>query len=138
MDERLQHLRILSIFHYVVGGLAALFACIPLIHFSLGLGMTAGWFPPEGSGEPIPRFIGILLMVFAGGAVLLGWIFALCTILAGWYLAERRHYTYCLVMAGVECIFMPFGTVLGVFTIVLLSRPAVRSLFEGEPPPSGN
>jgi hypothetical protein len=36
---------------------------------------------------------------------------------------------YCLVVAGIECIFMPFGTVLGVFTIIVLMRPSVRNLF---------
>jgi hypothetical protein len=27
-----QHLQLLAIFHYVVGGMTALFACMPLIH----------------------------------------------------------------------------------------------------------
>jgi len=34
------------------------------------------------------------------------------------------------VMAAIECIFMPFGTVLGVFTIVVLARPSVKEMFE--------
>jgi hypothetical protein len=34
-------------------------------------------------------------------------------------------------MAGVMCIFMPFGTVLGVFTLIVLLRPSVKPLFEG-------
>jgi hypothetical protein len=33
-------------------------------------------------------------------------------------------------MAAVECLFMPFGTVLAVFTLVVLLRPAVKQLFE--------
>jgi hypothetical protein len=33
------------------------------------------------------------------------------------------------VMAGVECIFAPFGTVLGVFTIIVLMRESVKQLF---------
>ncbi len=53
---------------------------------------------------------------------------------AGYYLSKRQHYTFCLVMAGVECIFIPFGTVLGIFTIIVLARPVVKALFEpGEP-----
>jgi hypothetical protein len=32
-------------------------------------------------------------------------------------------------MAGVACMFMPFGTVLGVFTIVVLLRDSVKELF---------
>lgn len=44
---------------------------------------------------------------------------------------------FCLIMAGIACLFMPFGTVLGVFTIVVLTRESVRemiSLGEGIEP----
>ena len=51
-------------------------------------------------------------------------------VLAGRNLARRRRYLFCQVVAGVGCMFMPFGTVLGVFTLVVLSRPAVRNLFQ--------
>jgi hypothetical protein len=33
-------------------------------------------------------------------------------------------------VAALSCAFMPFGTVLGVFTIVVLVRPSVKQLFE--------
>jgi len=59
--------------------------------------------------------------------------FAVCLALAGRFLAQRRRYYYCLVMAGIACMFMPFGTVLGVFTIIVLLRESVKELFgEGE------
>jgi hypothetical protein len=32
-------------------------------------------------------------------------------------------------MAAVECLFIPFGTVLGVFTILVLQRPTVKAMF---------
>ncbi len=37
MNQDLDHLRLLAIFHYVVAGLAALVACFPLIHLVMGL-----------------------------------------------------------------------------------------------------
>jgi hypothetical protein len=40
-------------------------------------------------------------------------------------------------MAGIACVFMPFGTVLGVFTIIVLMRDSVRRLF-GRPVSSGD
>jgi len=39
---------------------------------------------------------------------------------------------FCLVMAGAECLFMPFGTVLGVFTIILLLQEPVKQLFNSQ------
>jgi len=37
-------------------------------------------------------------------------------------------------MACIECLFMPFGTVLGVFTILVLVRESVKQLFGVELP----
>jgi len=39
---------------------------------------------------------------------------------------------FCLIVAGIICIFMPLGTILGVFTIIVLVRPSVKAMFEGQ------
>ncbi len=126
MNQDLEHLKLLSIFHYVVAGLVALFACFPLIHFFVGLGMVTGAFD-DAPGEA--QIFGFGLMVFAGLFILSGWAMAVAVLFAGRSLAKRTRYTYCLVVAGIECVFMPFGTVLGVFTIVVLMRESVKALF---------
>ena len=126
MNQDLDQLRLLSIFHYVVGGMAALFACIPFFHFFIGLAMATGLLE---NTDPVAQGFGVFFMVFAGLMILAGWTFAICVINAGRFLGGRRRYMYCLVMAAVECVFMPFGTVLGVFTIIVLNRPSVKRLF---------
>jgi hypothetical protein len=129
MPQDEDHLTLLSIFHYVVGGLAGLFALFPVIYLVFGLFFI---FAPEqfkGQGEPPPAFIGWILVIFAAAFIAVGWVFAGFVLAVGRFLAKRRHYMFCLVMAGVECIFMPFGTVLGVFTIIVLLRESVKQLF---------
>ena len=37
-----EHLRLLSIFHYVVAGLAALLGTVPVIHLTIGILMLEG------------------------------------------------------------------------------------------------
>lgn len=125
MNQDIQHLKLLSIFHYVVGGIAALLACIPIIHLVVGIAAIAA------SSEAPPRaFIGwIFCIIVALALILIGWAFAACAIATGRFLAQRAHYMFCLVMGCVECIFIPFGTVLGVFTILVLMRPSVKRLF---------
>lgn len=131
MNQDLEHLRLLSIFHYVVAGLTFLFACIPLIHLGLGIAMIVGW---EGfENDRPPEFAGWLMTCFAGGFILAGWALAFCMALAGRNLARQRRYHFCLVVAAIACTLMPFGTVLGIFTIIVLMRPSVRALFEGAP-----
>ena len=35
-----------------------------------------------------------------------------------------------MVIAGVCCMFMPLGTILGVFTLVTLNKDSVKELFD--------
>ncbi len=127
MDQDQEHLRLLSVFHYVVAGLVALFSCFLIFHVAIGIAMVTGVFE-----DGPPRVFAWLFLVLPGTFMLLGWALAACLFLAGRYLAARKHYTFCLVMGAISCLFMPFGTVLGVFTIIVLMRPSVVELFATE------
>lgn len=129
MEEDIEYLRLLSIFHYVVGGLAALFACFPIIYIAVGV--LALYVPGsmDAEGEALPALFGWIFIVFGGALILVGWAFAVFSIVAGRYLARQAHYLFCMVMAAIECIFIPFGTVLGIFTILVLSKPSVKKMF---------
>ena len=125
-----QHLHLLSIFHYIVAGVTALISCFPIIHFTVGVGiMIASLTQPQDYGNFPGFFFGLMFAVIGGSIILIGWILAICIALAGRFLSRRKHYTFCLVMAGIECAFTPFGTVLGVFTIIVLVRQSVKELF---------
>ncbi len=123
-----EHLRLLAIFHYVVGGLTALFACFPFIHLGMGVFMLLK--PEAFKPKPPPEFVAWILIGVAAAIILTGWVLALFFVLAGRNLSRRRRYLFCQVVAGIGCVFMPFGTVLGVFTLLVLSRPSVKELFQ--------
>ena len=128
-----EHLKLLSIFHYVKGGISALFACIPIIHIVLGLIMiVAPHVFGQGKDQP-PAFIGWLFVVLGGSIILLGWTFAALTLIAGRCIARRNHRTFVFIWACVECLSIPFGTVLGVCTIVVLNRASVKEMFNPRP-----
>lgn len=130
-DQQKSYLDLLAVAHYVVGGLAALLSCFALIYLVLGGFMMAR---PQAFGpdEP-PAFVGCLIFGIGAGLLLLGWIYAGATLFAGRCLQRRRHYVFVLVMAVVSCLFTPFGTILGILTIILLLQPEVKALFEAPP-----
>ena len=130
-NKDLEHLRLLSIFHYVVAGLLALFAMIPFVHLAVGIAIISGVLDDVDSGSPPPAFIGWVFVAVAATLILGGWTLAIVIAVAGRKLRRRTGHMFCLVVAGIECIFTPFGTVLGVFTIIVLMRPSVRVLFGG-------
>jgi hypothetical protein len=131
-DLDLQHLKALSICHYVLGGLVALISSLFLIHVSMGIMMITSPSTMSGSGPPPPPFMGWMFLMIGSGAVLAGWTFAAFIITAGRFLARRKHHLFCLIMAGVSCAWAPLGTVLGVFTIIVLLRPSVKELFQAD------
>jgi hypothetical protein len=130
-----EHLRLLSIFHYVVAGLTALVGCFPLIHVTIGLIIA---FAPEtfndNKGEPAPAWIGLIFAGIGGAVIAMFWSLAACIAFAGRFLARRKCYMFCLVIAAIECMFAPFGTVLGVFTIIVLVRDSVKQSFAAVAP----
>lgn len=127
-----EHLKLLSIFYYILGGINAFFSFIPLIYVGIGgllLGLTSAI--PVKPGEPSPAVIGWVFILI--GAFIFFFILALSLlkIYAGYCIAKRRHRVFCYVVAVLTCLSFPYGTVLGVFTFIVLSREAVIEQFSG-------
>jgi len=134
MNQDGEHLRLLSIFHYIVAALAALFSFFPLLYTTVGavficVARHAAAAGPKPSEEAPPEFIGWILAVVGSLLFLLGIAIAICILIAGRSLAKHTHYWFAFAMACIECLFIPFGTILGVFTIIVLSRESVKTLF---------
>lgn len=125
------HLDLLGVFHYVVAGITALMSLFPVIHLVVGLAIVTGQMPDMQArpGQPDPAWFGWIFVAVAAVMILTGLSFSVLLAYTGRCLQRRRRHTFCLVMAAISCAFMPFGTVLGVFTLIVLSRPTVKPLF---------
>jgi hypothetical protein len=140
MNDDIQHLRYLTIAHYIGAAITALFACFPLIYLSFGL-IFLFKLPAMEGVDPFPmQFFG-LMFALIGGMAVLGWGFAALIFVAGRSLAARKRYMFCIVVAALCCASFPLGTTLGVFTILVLMRPTVKAMFQqqealGVPPES--
>ncbi len=138
MNRDTEHLRLLAIFHYVAAGLAAFFSFFPLLYATIGgifIFVSRHGTPKPGEELP-PEFVGWIFVGLGLVLFLLGIAMAICILIAGRCLSRRKAYSFALVVACIECLFIPFGTILGVFTIVALSRESVRTLFLTAQPPA--
>jgi len=125
-------LRLLSVLHYVMAGFTALFSLFPVIYLVLGIGVLSGVMPVDSSTASSPGEVQLMGWVFTGlGTVFFLGMLATAGLVgyAGRCLAREQRHTLCMVAAGVCCMFMPLGTLLGVFTLVTLSRTSVRERF---------
>jgi hypothetical protein len=133
MNHDIEHLRLLTIGHYIAAGITALFACFPLIHFSLGLMFLLN--PPTGpeNGAFPSQMFGLVFALFGGAFVLGGWTVAALIFAAGRAIKARKRHTFCIVVAAISCAFFPLGTILGVLSILVLSRSTVKAMFQRQP-----
>lgn len=130
MSEDLEQLKLLSLFHYVVAGITALFGCLPIGHLVIGIAALTGDLPMKGDDGFLRVLFGALFAGVGAFAIAICWTLAGCMLVAGRRLKAHRNRTFCTVIACFETIFMPFGTALGVFTLIVLQRPSVRELFD--------
>jgi len=130
MNQEIEHLRLLSIFHYIVAGLGVFFSFFPLLYAGMGtLILYAVYHPGPSNQNPPPPMLGWFFIASGVLFFLAGLAMAICILLAGRSLSRRCHYWFVFVVACIECMFIPFGTILGVFTIIVLSRESVKALF---------
>ncbi len=132
-----EHLRLLAIFHFVLAGLSVVFLGFLFLHwFFLHTLLTNPELVKGARNGPSPEVVfGIFkwIYLFAGTAIVVS---GLLNLMAGWGLLRRRWRVFCLVVAGVNCLGFPFGTALGVFTLIVLLRESVTELYAGAPGPA--
>src|SRR5688572_15831046 len=127
-----EHLRALAITHYVVGGISAVLSFVPTIYIGLGWMMlrSPGSFD-QSSNNPPPPVVGWLFVALGAIFMLIGLAISICILVSANRLSRRQNYWFCFGVACMECAFFPFGTIVGVFRIVVLSRESVKTLFLG-------
>jgi len=127
-SEDEQHLDLLAIFHFVWAAPLFLLSLLPIVHIGIGL-MVMFEEVGEGHPGPPPFLFGLIFVIMGSVFVGLGMTCVVLNVISGLSLRKRTRKTLSLVTAGINCIFLPVGTVLGVFTIIVLLRESVVRLY---------
>jgi hypothetical protein len=132
-DQRMidtDHLKLLSIFHFLGAGLALLGLLFLFAHFMILRTVFTGPQQMQFTNQPAPpaEIIGFLKWFYLAAGL---WMIAsaVLNLLSGLYLRAGKHRTFSIVVAALNCIHMPLGTVLGVFTLIVLLRDSVRERY---------
>jgi MFS family permease len=126
-----EHLNLLSVFNYIFGGLGIFGSLFPLIYVGLGIFFVLGGSELlDTPMDPEMAFMGWFFIAFGFVffVILLG--AAVCGLLSGRFISKRANYMYSFILACIQCAFSPLGTILGVFTIIVLSRETVKTEYE--------
>jgi hypothetical protein len=125
------HLNLLSIFHFVGAGFAVLGILFLLAHYAFlhTIFENPKMWENQKGGPPPAEFFAIFKWFYVIGGIWFA-VSAILNVLSGLFLRARKHRTFSMIVAGINCLHMPLGTVLGVFTIIVLVRDSVRQLYE--------
>jgi hypothetical protein len=141
-----ERLRLLSLAFYISGAIGAVLVSFLLIHFSIFLGLSfvpaTAW--ANGNHQHVqdapPAILFRIAAAVLGCIILIGWTLGVLTFYAGRCVARREKRIFVLIMAGFNCIWIPYGTILGVITLIFLSSTEAERAFRpgaGAPPKDG-
>jgi hypothetical protein len=143
MEKDLEHLKLLGIFHYIWGALSLIGGLFLGAYFVV-IGVVLMTSPPSSSSTEESGSTSIAGGVVIGIGVvvfLIVVVYGVLTLMAGGkYRKHQGGYWFLFILAIITLVIggIP-GIVLGIFSLIVLSRPAVKALFKGESlPGTGN
>ena len=129
IDRDEEHLRLLSVFHFVAAGfnflIVVLLVLVPLLWGADYYATLNIQLPPGGMAAMSRRLMEALI---AGS--LQTQVYAL----NGWSLRQHQNRISCMVLSVVECLSIPLGLIMGVSAMLVLRRDSVKVLFERNKP----
>jgi hypothetical protein len=136
MEKDLQHLKLLGTFHYIWGVLSLIGALFIGAYFAF-IGVVLMNAPSSSTTSEDSASAGIVGGVLIALGVFLFLIAVVYGILilmtGGKYRKHQGGYWFCFVLAIITLIVggIP-GIALGIFSLIVLSRPSVKALFKGQ------
>jgi hypothetical protein len=125
-DQDQEQLRLLGTFHYILAGLLLLISLVSLPFLAMGIALIRYPDSFSSEGDLPPAVAGWIFLAIALVILVFSLLLPIALILSGYYLKRQKRYWFSFVVACVECLNMPLGTALGVFTLVVLSRDSVK------------
>ena len=136
MEKDLEHLKLLGIFHYIWGALSLL-GGIVIGGYFLVIGIILMNNPPTSTSSEDSGTASMAGGILIGVGIVLFFIvvvYGILTLMAGGkYRKHQGGYWFCFILAIVTLVIggIP-GIVLGIFSLIVLSRDSVKALFRGQ------
>ena len=132
IDE--EHLKILSLGYVVSAGVSAFYSLFGLLYVFMGIMMSTTFShlpqtPSNPAEAPPPVFVGWIFSFIGLAFFLTAIAVTAARFRAAWCIKHRKSRVFCMVIAGIGCLEFPYGTVLGIFSFLVLGRDSVVQLF---------
>lgn len=124
------NLRTFKILFLVKGILTSVFSLFFVIYAIMG--MTFAKIPELTQGPTAPPFnIGYLFLTIGIVGFCVSITLGTLALFASKYIGERKKHTFIIVAAAANCLTGILGILLCIFTLIELTKPEVKALFNG-------
>ncbi|RNC84928.1 MAG: hypothetical protein ED556_10120 [Winogradskyella sp.] len=128
MNEAIESkLRTFQILYLVKGILTLVFSLFFVLY--AGLGMTFKTIFENTSTEDLPFNPGSIFVIIGIIGFIICVSIGIVTLLASKYIKERRQYNFIFVAAFLNCLTGILGILLGVFTLIEITKPETKAMF---------
>ncbi len=128
-----EHLKLLYWGYIISGAFTAIFSVLGLFYAAMGglmgIAIAQSAEAASKSGGSPPAFVGALLAAFGLAFFVVGATVTILKFVTARNLSRRKSRTFCMVIAGLTCLGIPYGTLLGIMTFIVLGRESVAKLF---------
>lgn len=129
MQTTTNNLNTFRILFLIQGILTLCFSLFFALYAGMGLFFNQAIKHTEGSQE-MPFEFGWVFVVIGGIGIIFCLILGVLTLMASKYIKEVKNYNFIFAIAIVNCLTGILGIILAIFTLIELSKPEIKQLFQ--------
>jgi hypothetical protein len=114
-----RELLFISVCHYIYGGMFLVLSMAVVLLYLDGIKSMMDALPKTSTA-----------LIFWIVLLSISFTYSICLITSGYFIIKKIRYQFSWNFARIEIAFFPLGTILGFFTLYVLSKDSIKSLYE--------
>jgi len=124
-----EHLNLLSLFHLISGIFTLVYSVFMALYFGFITFIFNIGHKLDGANNDFPfEFMNVIMFVFTF-VLLIAIILGIAKIFCSKFIKQKTNRVFCIVISCIECFSFPYGTLLGVLSIMVLNRNSVKEIY---------
>jgi len=124
-----EHLNLLSLFHLISGIFTLVYSVFMALYFGFVTFILNMGNKLNAANSDFPfEFMNAIMFVFTI-VLFIAIILGVAKIFCSKFIKQKTNRVFCIVICCIECFSFPYGTLLGVLSIMVLNRNSVKEIY---------
>jgi len=124
-----EHLNLLSLFHLISGIFTLAYSVFMALYFGfITLILNMGHKLDAANSDFPFEFMNVIMFIFTI-VLLIAIVLGIAKIFCSKFIRQKTNRVFCIIISCIECFSFPYGTLLGVLSIMVLNRNSVKEIY---------